>query len=179
LDVGVSLDVASPEANVLEQFYPHRQQLVCAGIGDGAEVQRAYPGVRFVEIMPHTRLPFADNEFDICYSNAVIEHVGSREQQRAFLAELCRVAKRSFVVAPNRLFPVEHHTALPLVHWLPLPWFRALLVRSPFAYWAHEAHLNPVTAGELKRLFPAGQPVQIHYVGIGWAGCKSNLVAIR
>src|SRR5437879_4746731 len=82
LDVGVSLDVSNLEANVLEQHYPHRERLICAGIGDGTEVQKAYPGVRFTRIEPHQPLPFSDGQFDICYSNAVVEHVGSRERQR-------------------------------------------------------------------------------------------------
>lgn len=178
LDVGVSLDVSNPEANVLEQFYPHRERLVCAGIGDGTDVQKAYPGVRFVQIEPHRALPFRDAEFDVCYSNAVVEHAGSREQQRQFIAELCRVARRVFVVAPNRLFPIEHHTGLPLVHYLPLPAFRALLRRSPFAYWAKEAHLNPLNATEFEALFPPAQIPEIRYAGLGFSIFKSNLVAI-
>ena len=178
LDVGVSLDVSNLEANVLEQHYPHRERLVCAGIGDGTEVQKAYPGVRFTRIEPHQPLPFSDAQFDICYSNAVVEHVGSRERQREFIAELCRVARRVFVVAPNRLFPIEHHTGLPLVHYLPLPTFRALLRRSPFAYWAEEANLNPLDAADFKSLFPSGKSPEVRHAGLGVSIFKSNLVAI-
>jgi len=180
LDVGVSLDVSSPEANVLEQLYPHRARLVCAGIGDGSAVSAAYPGVRFVEITPHQPLPFRDAEFDVVYSNAVVEHAGSRAQQRAFIAELCRVARRVFVVAPNRLFPIEHHTGLPLVNYLPLPVFRALLRPTPFKHWADEANLNPLFARDLRGLFPAdATPPRIHHAGLGVGSFKSNLVAIR
>lgn len=178
LDVGVSLDVESPEANVLEQFYPYREQLVCAGIGDGSTVQRTYPGVGFVEIAPHVSLPFADGQFDIAYSNAVVEHTGSRADQRAFVHELCRVAKRVFVVVPNRLFPVEHHTGLPLVHYLPLRTFRGLLRRTRFVHWSEEKNLNPVLAGELRRMFPSGRNVEIRPVGLGMMAFRSNLVAI-
>jgi hypothetical protein len=45
--------------------------------------------------------------------------VGRRAEQVAFVQELCRVADRVFVTTPNRWFPVEVHTLLPLVHWLP------------------------------------------------------------
>lgn len=177
LDVGVSLDVRSPEANVLEQCLPHPERLTCAGIGDGESVRAAYPGVRFVQIEPHARLPFADGEFDVAYSNAVVEHAGSRDQQRAFLAELCRVGRRVFVVAPNRLFPIEHHTALPLVHWLPLPLFRGLLRPTPLRHWAAEENLNPVTANTLRDLFPV--PTRVRHAGLGVGWFRSNLVAIR
>jgi hypothetical protein len=30
---------------------------------------------------------------------------------------LCRVARRVFISVPNRYFPIEHHTALPLIHY--------------------------------------------------------------
>ena len=179
LDVGVSLDVESVEANVLEQRYPHREKLVCAGIGDGAAVRRAYPGVGFVEIAPHARLPFADRQFDLAYSNAVVEHVGSRADQRAFVHELCRVARRVFVVVPNRLFPVEHHTGIPLIHYLPLAVFRGVLRRTRFSHWAEEENLNPVLAGEFRRMFPPGKPVEMRYAGLGVSALRSNIVAIR
>ena len=80
-------------------------------------------------------MPFADGEFDIVFSNAVIEHVGGREQQRRFVEESLRVAQRAFVTTPNRWFPVEVHTRLPLVHWLPDPVaHRAYdLARKPWA----------------------------------------------
>jgi hypothetical protein len=61
------------------------------------------------------------------HSAAVIEHVGSFARQCDFLKECCRVARRAvFVTTPNRWFPVEFHTILPLVHWLPKPAFRTL-----------------------------------------------------
>ena len=64
-------------------------------------------------------LPFAGGEFDVAYSNSVIEHVVEPDDRRALAAELARVGGRYFVQTPNRRFPVEPHALLPLVHWLP------------------------------------------------------------
>jgi len=64
-------------------------------------------------------LPFADGEFDVAYSNSVIEHVVEPADRRALAKELTRVGGRYFVQTPNRWFPVEPHALLPLVHWLP------------------------------------------------------------
>ena len=179
LDVGVSLDVASVESNVLEQFYPHPDQLVCAGIGDGAAFERAYPRIRFERITPHEPLPFADGQFDVAYSNAVVEHAGSRAHQQAFIAELCRVARRVFIAVPNRLFPLEQHTGLPLVNYLPLSMFRALLKPTRLAHWSREENLNPLFAGEFRGLFPPGKPVTIRFAGFGVGRFCSNIVAVR
>ena len=65
------------------------------------------------------RLPFGDGEFDVAYSNSVIEHVVEPSDRRALAEELRRVGGRYFVQTPNRWFPVEPHALLPLVHWLP------------------------------------------------------------
>ena len=111
---------------------------------------RAIPNARYVQ-GDALELPFADGEFDVVFSNAVIEHVGGREQQRRFVEESLRVARRAFITTPNRWFPVEVHTRLPLVHWLPDPVaHRAYdLVRKP---WAKENRL--LGPGALRDLFP-------------------------
>lgn len=175
LDVGVS-DEVSVESNMIEQVYPHRENLTCASLTDGEAIRRAYPGVQHTQIVPHQPLPFADNAFDIVYSNAVLEHAGSTEQQRFFLSELCRVARRRFVAVPNRLFPVEHHTCLPVLHYLPKATFRRLLRGTRYDVWSREENLNYVSAAELRALWPAETPV-ITYSGIGLGPFRSNLVA--
>jgi hypothetical protein len=172
------LDTTSFAANFLEQAYPHRDRLTCAGIGAGSAVLAAYPGVRFVEIQPHASLPFADRSFDIVYSSAVVEHVGSTAQQRHFIHELCRVGKRVFVTTPNRLFPVEHHTALPLINYLPLPIFRRLLRSSRFRFWSDESILNPLFASQFRDLFPRPRRVRIKSYGLGLGPFRSNLIAL-
>ena len=106
-----------------------------------------------------------------------IKAVGSLEAQRAFVAELCRVGRRVFVTTPNRWFPVEHHTGLPLLHFLPGPIFRCLLRFTPFSYWSHEAHLRILTARELGALFPATRSVRVEHAGVGVGIFASNLIA--
>lgn len=175
LDVGVS-DEIGIESNMLEQMFPHRENLTCASLTDGEAITRAYSGVSHVQIVPHEPLPFADNTFDIVYSNAVLEHAGSSEQQRFFLSELCRVAKRRFVAVPNRWFPVEHHTGLPFVNFLPKATFRRLLSKTRYDCWSHEENLNYVSADELRSMWPDATP-QVVYSGIGVGMFQSNLVA--
>jgi len=178
LDVGVS-DETSMESNMLEQLYPHRRKLTCASLTDGEAIMAAYPGISHITITAGERLPFADNQFDIVYSNAVLEHAGSWTQQREFLKELCRVAQRRFVAIPNRRFPIEHHTGLPFVHYLPKPWFRRLLRGTRYDVWSHEENLNHVAASDIGGMWPAGTRPIVVYCGVGLGCWKSNLVAYQ
>jgi SAM-dependent methyltransferase len=104
--------------NFFEELYPWPERITALGLQDGSAFRARYPDVRYVQ-GDALALPFEDGAFDVVFSNAVIEHVGGRERQRRFVSEALRVGRSVFVTTPNRLFPVEVHTGLPLVHWLP------------------------------------------------------------
>jgi len=88
----------SPEhISLIKQYYPE----VDARVGDACA------------------LPWEDKHFDIVYSNAVIEHLGSFEKQKKMAAEIMRVGKSWFITTPNRWYPFEFHMRLPFVTWLP------------------------------------------------------------
>jgi len=80
-----------------------------------------------------TQLEFADGAFDVVFSNSVIEHLASWEQQRAFAREVRRVARGLWVQTPARGFPIEPHLLTPFFHYLPLAWQRRLL--RNFSVW--------------------------------------------
>jgi SAM-dependent methyltransferase len=121
VDVGVTdsgVEGAYGTDNFLEASYPWPRQITAVGVTSLERFAAAFPQVRTV-VADGRSLPFADGEFDVAFSNAVVEHVGGPAEQAAFVQELCRVAKRVFVTTPNRWFPIEVHTLLPVVHWLP------------------------------------------------------------
>jgi hypothetical protein len=175
LDVGVTSDDRHKESNFFEQFYPYPQNITCVGTEDGSHLTHRYPGLTYQQVRPMEPLPFSNSQFDLVFSNAVVEHVGSRAEQRTFVGELCRVAKAFFITTPNRWFPVEHHTGLPLVHYLPAGVFRSLIHNTKYRHWANEANLNILTASELAGLFPSTVRVDIRSVHL--FGIPANLVA--
>jgi len=168
LDVGVDevgFGAAGGEAgcgthNFFEEHYPWPQRITALGLLDGAGFRARYPLVDYVQ-GDACALPFPDGAFDVVHSNAVIEHVGGEERQRAFVAEALRVGRQVFLTTPNRWFPVDVHTKLPLVHWLP----EAAAGR---AYdlagkgWAKENRL--LGPAGLRALFPV--PVRIVNLGL-------------
>src|SRR5262249_55209879 len=147
------------ESNFFEQLYPYKDRIVCVGTEDAGHLAQLYPGLLFVPIEPGHRLPFADAEFDFVFSNAVIEHVGDAGRQRAFVSEACRVGAGVFIATPNRWFPVEHHTGVPLLHYLPPRVYRRILSRTSLRYWSREENLNLLGADGLAALFPDGHTV--------------------
>jgi hypothetical protein len=170
LDVGVS-DVVNDASNFLEQNHTYPGQITAAGIGAGRGVAEAYGLGGFVQIEPNARLPFEDKAFDIATSNAVIEHVGSREMQRAFFAELSRVARQVFITAPNRYFPVEHHTAIPLMHyWRPT--FALACKTLGKDEWLNQENLLLTGIDDLRKLNPAGR---VGYTGLALGPFSSNM----
>jgi SAM-dependent methyltransferase len=148
VDVGVT-DApfgAGSTDNFFEALYPWPERVTGVGRTELDRFAAAFPQVRAVRADGRD-LPFADAEFDLGFSNAVVEHVaGGRDGQRQFVHELCRVAGRVFVTTPNRRFPLEVHTLLPFVHWLPKGPRERLL---PF-----DDVLDPLSAKDLAALFP-------------------------
>jgi hypothetical protein len=173
LDVGVTSDETHPESNYLEQWYPHRDRLTCVGIEDGRGLEQRFPGVTFRQVEAGAPLPFGKCEFDIVFSTAVIEHVGDRGRQQAFIDELIRVGRAFFVTTPNRWFPVEMHTHLPLLHYLPARLHRQVLKALGLGFWASEDNLNLLDQDSFRRLFPASAVL----AGVKVMGLTSNWIA--
>jgi hypothetical protein len=148
IDVGVT-DApfgAGSTDNFFEALYPWPERITGVGRTELDRFSAAFPKVRAVRADGRD-LPFGNAEFEIGFSNAVVEHVaGGREGQRQFVHEVCRVARRVFVTTPNRRFPIEVHTLLPFVHWLPKGPRERLL---PF-----DDVLDPLSAKDLAALFP-------------------------
>lgn len=72
-------------------------------------------------------LPYADKQFQLAFSNSVIEHVGGVREQKLFAKEIMRCGRNIYVQTPNRWFPIEPHLMAPLIHWLPYPVFRRMV----------------------------------------------------
>ncbi len=150
----------APDTNYFEFYYPHRSQITAVSIEDLSPLQQVFPGLKTRRIAPGP-LPFKDNEFDVLFCSAVLEHVGDRDAQRAFVSECVRVAKVFFITTPNRWFPVDAHTVLPVLHWLPQRWHQAALRVLKREFWADINNLNLLSSRETRALFPTHCTVQV------------------
>ena len=133
-------------------------------------------------------LPFRDRSFDVVFSNSVIEHISTAEQQRRFAQEIRRTGRGYWVQTPDRRFPVEPHLVTPFLHWLPRG-ARSAIARR-FTFWSllerpsrdrwefYIRHCSQevrlLNARELQSMFPDAQIVRERFLGL-----SKSLIAVR
>lgn len=125
---------------------------------------------------------FDPRQFDIVFSNSVIEHVGDWSQQWRMANEIRRVGKRFFVQTPNKFFPIEPHFLVPGFQFLPLSIRVAMVRRWKLGWWpripdkaAAQKEVESIrllTKSEVQKLFPEA------VVGVEWfAGLPKSFFA--
>jgi hypothetical protein len=165
IDVGgtpYNWNIAGTESQItlVNLFDPKYLQSVLEYIGDG---QGLPPNMSY-ELGDGTNLRYPNEAFDIYYSNSVIEHLGTYNNQVKFAKEARRVAKKLWVQTPARGFIIEPHLITPFIHFLPKSWQKRL-VRN-FTVWGLVTRPSPkeaedflqdirlISIKEMKELFP-------------------------
>lgn len=176
IDIGVTAKSIS-YSNPLLVRYPYLRQYTGVGVDDLSGLAAAYPEATFVR-GDGCDLPFADDAFDIAFSNAVVEHVGDGDRPARFIREAVRVARTGFITTPNRWFPIELHTHLPLLHWLPRDTFVRVLHRLGRLDRSSDWHAWLLSTQGFRQLFPPGlelQLIQRKMLGLS----ASNVIVFR
>jgi len=119
---------------------------------------------------------YSDREFDIVYSNSVIEHLFTKDNQVKMANEVRRVGKNYYIQTPNYYFPIEPHWLFPFFQFFPKP-LRVALTRnfslgnykkSPTWEKAIERveEVKLLTAKEMNDLFPEGEIYMEKFLGM-------------
>lgn len=118
---------------------------------------------------------YKNNEFDIVYSNSVIEHLYTKESQKKMADEARRVGKYYYVQTPNRYFPIEPHWLFPFFQFLPFG-LRVFMTNN-FNLGNHQKANNKeeairriketrlLTPSEMRELFPDGKVYKEKFFG--------------
>lgn len=168
LDVGPTDAERHPSSNILEKTYPYPHNITALGMSAYENFSRLYPSVKVVQY-DGGAFPFADNAFDICWCSAVLEHVGDEDRQIRFLQEIRRVSRRAYVTTPNRYFPLELHTRLLFLHYLPKPAFDRIL-RAMGRGWASGDYMHLLSRGDLRRRLMKSGISNARIWGNRWCG---------
>lgn len=177
LDAGVTPDNKLDSNNFFEKMYPWTSRITMCTIEDASGLEKEFPGSRFVQNESGRPLPFKNGQFDIVFCSAVLEHVGDRAAQRFFLKELIRVGKKIYLTTPNRWFPVEVHTVLPFIHWLPQPIHQKILKLLGKSFFAETDNLNLCSKRQLnKMLGTIKTPIHWKFSSYRMFGITSNII---
>lgn len=119
---------------------------------------------------------FASKSFDVAFSNSVIEHLFTFENQCKMASEMRRVGKAFWVQTPNFWFPMEPHFHVPGWQWMPLA-MRVELIRRRRCGWrgpcadatkARELvkEVRLLTGSEMRKLFPGSMLLRERFGGM-------------
>lgn len=78
---------------------------------------------------------FGENRFDVVFSNSVIEHVGTVDEQHQFALEIQRVGRSYWVQTPSRHFPIEPHFVFPFFQYLPMEVQKQIALRWRYSHY--------------------------------------------
>lgn len=189
------LDLGSEEGDHIAAIIPFRRNVTIADI-DPEALRRgaARFGFQTAVLDQSGRLPFDDDHFDIVFCSSVIEHVtvakeelnsvrSAREfaaaswtHQALFAEEIRRVGRRYFVQTPNKWYPIESHTWLPVpIVLLPRPlqlsvvaWLNRWWIKPTQVDW------NLLTRADMATLFPDAAIVSERTFGL-----RKSLIAVK
>ena len=122
---------------------------------------------------------FQDKEFDICYSNSLLEHVG-KKNQKDIANEIIRVSKKFWVQIPYRYFLLEPHYRFPFFHAFPQTVKHFIAKNWTPLFMKENYYLNEVdsiylpTYSEYKTLFDEGEIIKEKFLGL-----TKSLIAIQ
>tara|TARA_B100001971_G_C18230310_1_gene563461 strand:- start:525 stop:1193 length:669 start_codon:yes stop_codon:yes gene_type:complete len=127
---------------------------------------------------------FSNDEFfklksDIVISNATIEHVGSFENQIKMVNNIINLSKKKFIIiTPNRYHPIDFHTKIPFLHWLPKVIHRKILSLVGLNFYSREENLNLLSKADLIKIMNDLNFKNYKIFNIKLLGFVSNFILI-
>ena len=116
---------------------------------------------------------------DLVISNATIEHVGDFKNQIMMCKNIINLSRKYYIIiTPNRYHPLEFHTKIPLIHWLPKKTHRMLLQLFGLNFFANEKNLNLLSNYDLNLIMKILEQTDYKIESINFIFFKSNLILI-
>lgn len=128
---------------------------------------------------------FATDQFDLVYSNSVIEHLGGHARRVRFADVVRSLAPHYWVQTPNRYFPIEPHFLFPGFQFLPVRARGFLSGHWRLGWYSRPGEdltsrlesvleIELLSATELAHYFPDGTILRERYLG-----ATKSLIAVR
>ena len=177
LDVGTAPILESHE-NIIFHRYKWRKKITGFSNQNCNILKKKFKLNKFIKGNAKNMM-LKDNSFDISFCSATIEHVGNYKSQKKLISELYRVSRKFvFLTTPNRSFPVDFHTKLPLLHLLPKKIHRKILKFFKLNYFASEKNLNLLFSKDIIRICRDLKIIDYKIVYNKFIFLRSNIILI-
>ena len=115
---------------------------------------------------------------DLVVSNATIEHVGNYNNQKTMVSNMIKLSKKMVIIStPYRYHPLEFHTKIPFIHWLPKKIHRMILKKFNLVFYSKEENLNLLSKSDLSS-FIKNEKIRSEFKYIKFFFLRSNLIFI-
>ena len=183
----VVLDLGGGDGSALAKLYPYPENIILAS----NEEDMIRSGVKkfglkdWLLVEEDGIIPLDAGAVDVVFCNSVIEHVtvdkkdqwsmksGARfkrlalQRQSRFAGEIIRVGRKYWVQTPYRHFPLETHTWLPLVQYLPRL-LQLQIIASCDRFWVKRTYPDfyLLSKHEARSMFPDAEIIFEKFLGI-------------
>ena len=178
LDVGTTEDENNPSSNYLvknlgtDKYYKSISDQTITSNFFSKSLKKSITG-------NFTKNEIEKFKSDLVISNATIEHVGSFENQIKMCSNIISLSKKYFIImTPNRFHPLEFHTKIPIIHWLPKKFYRIILRFFGLKFFADENNLNLLSEFDLRSIMEKNNQINYEIKYVNFFFIKSNLILI-
>lgn len=117
---------------------------------------KSHHNILYVEGNGCSMPQYSSNDFDMVFSNSVIEHVGLENNRKLFCNEVKRISNTYWIQTPYNFYPIEAHCGMPFWWFYPENMRRWFIIRwkKKLPNWADMVEqATIVTVSELKKHF--------------------------
>lgn len=168
------LDVGGTESFWENRGY-HEKKNIKITLLNLTKFETHYPNMVSVKGDACNLSEFADNSFDLVFSNSVIEHLYTSENQKLMADEVQRVGKNYYIQTPYKYFFVEPHYLLPYFQFLPKKTKIFVLSKTKLSRGTKISHKEAkdqaeqiilLSKNKMKELFPEAKIYQEKFLGM-------------
>ena len=177
LDIGTTSDNENPNSNLIvkninniNKFYSISNQTINLPFFEKTLEKSIVESLNEEEIK--------EFKSDLVLSTATIEHVGSFENQKSMIKNMIKLSRNMIIITtPNRFHPIEFHTKIPFIHWLPKNMHRKILKFFNLSFYSKEENLNLLSEKDFIKM-AEGENIDFNFKFISLLFCKSNLIFV-
>ena len=178
LDVGTTSDNSLESSNFLiKQF---KSIKIKKSISDQKILDDNFFDMTFERsIIENLNDNFENLRSDLLVCSATIEHLGNFSNIKKGIDNIVNLSDKYFIITtPNRYHPIEFHTKIPFIHFLPKEFHRKLLEFFGNEFFSKEENLNLLSKKDLINLMSNYKNISYNINEIKLFGFISNFIIV-